>query len=157
MRLDEVLIKPGTFAGIRLHNKTEDAIIKYIKDHDIPNATKHEDIHVTLLYSKKHLPKYKAQGTIKELAFPNKFTIFKSSPSDGSKPKNCLVLLLDSKFLHDRYAKLTKQHKPTSDFDTYSPHITFSYDAGDLDLSQLPKFNTDIELIKEYKEMLHDN
>lgn len=156
MRLNEVVIKPGTYAGIRLHNKTEQAILQFIKEHKIPNSTPKDDIHITLLYSKKHLPDYKPAGTIKELAFPTKFTIFRTTPSDGSKPKNCLVLLLDSKYLHKRYSTLMKEHQATSDFDTYSPHITFSYDAGDLDLSRLDEFNGDIELIKEYKETLHD-
>lgn len=156
MRLHEVVIKPGTFAGIKLHKQAEKAILQFIKKHKIPNATPVDDIHITLLYSKKHLPQYKPAGAINELAFPNKFTIFKSTPSDGSKSKNCLVLLLDSKFLHDRYSKLMKQHEATSDFDSYNPHITFSYDAGDLDISSPKTFCGDIELITEYKETLHN-
>lgn len=156
MKLSEVVAKPGTFAGIRLHQKTERAILTYIKKHKIPNATPKDDIHITLLYSKKHLPDYKPAGTIEELAFPNKFTFFKTTPSDGSKSKNCLVLLLDSKFLHKRYSTLMKEYEATSDFDSYSPHITFSYDAGDLELSSLDKFDDDVRLIQEYKETLHD-
>lgn len=158
MKLSEItedIVKKGTFAGIRLHKKTEEAILNHIKKHNIINPTPRDDIHVTLLYSKKHLPDYKPLGTIDEMATPNKFTIFESTPDDGSKSKNCLVLLLDSSYLHKRYSKLMKEHKATSDFNTYKPHITFSYDVDDMDVNEIPKFTEAIHLIKEYKQTLH--
>jgi len=155
IEITEDAVKLGTFAGIRLHEKTEEAILHHIRKHKIINATPKEDIHVTLLYSKKHLPNYKPLGSIDEMAVPNRFEIFKSTPDDGTKSKNCLVLLLDSSYLHKRYSKLMKEHKATSDFKTYNPHITFSYDVGDIDTNDVPKFTETIHLIKEYKEALH--
>lgn len=155
IELTEEKVKRGTFAGIRLHEKTEEAILQHTKKHKIINATQKEDIHVTLLYSKKHLPDYKPLGPIDEMAVPNRFEIFKSTPDDGTKSKNCLVLLLDSGYLHKRYSKLMKEHKATSDFDTYNPHVTFSYDIGDMDVDSIPKFTEAVHLIREYKETLH--
>lgn len=157
MKLMEITKKPGTFAGIRFDQQTNKAIHSYNKTNNIQNPIHPRDMHITLLYSKKHLPNYTPAGKISELAEPFKFTIFKSNPDDGSDPKNCLVLLVKSKFLHDRFDFLMDEHKASYDFDEYTPHITFSYDAGNVDVKQLPKFENDIQLTSEYTEELTDD
>lgn len=154
MRLHEIATKGGTFVAVRIHNKNEQAILRFIKEQNIPNAIPQDDIHITLVYSKKHLPTYQTVGAISEIATPKKFTKFTSNPGDGTDKKQCLVLLVNSDFLHDRQAELVSDYGATSDFDSYSPHITFSYDVGDFDVTQLGDFDGDIDLVEEYHERL---
>jgi len=52
----------GSYAAIRFNKDTIDGIKKYIKENDIPNHTKFDKMHTTLLYSRKYLPEYKPAG-----------------------------------------------------------------------------------------------
>ena len=55
--------------------------------------------------------------------------------------KNCLVTVLKSKDLTAHHETIMDKYGATYDFDTYIPHITLSYDIGDLDAKnyKLPK------------------
>jgi hypothetical protein len=153
MKLMEIVKLPGTFAGVRFDEQTMDAIEKYIKDNNIPNPIPRNELHITLLYSKKHLPNYKPLGIVDEKATPDKLTVFKTSDKDKDDT-NCLVLLVKCPFLTKRFDTLMDEHKATYDFDEYLPHTTLSYDIGDYDYSKAEQFPSDLHIIKEYKETL---
>jgi len=146
----------GTYAGVRFSDKTKDAVKKYMKDNKIPNPLRTEKMHSTLLYSRKYCPDYEPAGEMEEtlIGKSDSFESWESQPDDDGNTSNCLVLKYTCDGLKDRHESLMKEHGATFDFDDYTPHITFSYDVGDLDPKKLPKFEEDIEIVEEYGEDL---
>jgi hypothetical protein len=149
--------KQGTYAGVRFSKKTISDIKKFIKDNDISNPVKTEKLHTTLLYSRKHLPDYEPASEFEEFLIgkPTKFEKWPSQPDDDGNVAMCLVLKFDCEDLVKRHEFLMKQHGGTYDFDEYKPHITFSYDVGNLQCKNLPKFVENIEIVEEYGEDLN--
>lgn len=92
----------------------------------VPNPIKREEIHVTLLYSRKYLPDYEPATSTDMWAYPKGYHIF-----EGRNGKKILVLLLDSEDAVNRHQVLMKQHESTYDFPEYKPYITLSYDIED--------------------------
>lgn len=144
-------IIPGVFIGIKLSEKLLDDIEQFIKDQRVSNPVARDDIHITLIYSKKSFPidEWEQPKTIKEYAKPIKFDFL-------GENNNNLVVLLDSTFLTERNAQIVKQYGATSDYTKYLPHITLSYDciSHNLDFAQFP---TNIELVQEYATPLDDD
>jgi len=51
--------------------------------------------------------------------------------------------------------ELKKEHGATHDFDSFKPHVTLSYNIGDLDISTLnPSDIGDINIVSEFGEDL---
>ncbi len=146
----------GTYAGVKFSDKTKKSIEGYIKDNDIPNPLSTDKMHSTLLYSRKFCPKYTPLGEMEEALIGNAdaFESWESQPDDDGNKSNCLVLKYNCDALKDRHESLMDEHGATFDYDDFTPHITFSYDAGDLDPKKLPKFEEEIEIVEEYGEDL---
>ncbi len=144
--------KPGTYAGVKFSDDTIAALEKYTKDNKIPNALPADKYHTTLLYSRKHLPNYKPEGDYKTpmTGSPTGFEIWPNYDSS----KNCLVLSYSCPQLYQRHHKLMNQHGATYDFDEYKPHVTLSYDVGNLKVDKLPTFEDSLEITSEYDEEL---
>jgi len=160
MKVTDIIEKKetkGTYAGVKLSDKTNKAIGKFIEDNNIPNAIKPEKLHTTLLYSRKYLPDYKARGELEEtmVGKPIGFEKWPSQPDDDGKVAMCLVLKYNCPDLVDRHKDLMKEHGATYDFDEYKPHVTFSYDVGSMQCKDLPKFEEDIVVVEEYVEDLN--
>lgn len=158
MRLDEVATNKGTYAGVKFSDDTSKLIKQYLDDNKIPNAISPNKLHTTLLYSRKHLPDYKAIGTYPKplIGTPGNFDVWKSNNEDGSST-NCLVVEFDCPELSKRHDELMDEHKATYDFPDYKTHITLSYDIGDMDIKDLPSFIDTvptIKICKEYQEQL---
>lgn len=146
----------GTFAGIRLSQKTVNEIKRYQIDNDVQNPTQSHKLHITLLYSKKPCPGYRPFGTYNP---PIKGTyealkIFESKPDESGNTANCLVMVVDCPELIERQRYLVEKHGATFDFDEYIPHVTLSYDAGDVLVESLPEFAYPIMLTYEYQEKI---
>lgn len=137
----------GTYAGVRFTEESKDYLMSLIEQFEIPNPVEKDDIHCTLLYSKKYLPDYKPQGKIAESAHPLKLEIFENDT-------NVLVLRLDSDFLQSRHEYLMKEHDAEYSHDEYKPHITLSLDVGDLDITKLKFTPEQLEIVEEYSEDL---
>ena len=147
----------GTYAAVHFSEDTKDAIVEYIKENDIPNATPTAELHTTLLYSRKYCPDYTPQGKIDFIGKPGAFDVWEGQPDkDGHKP-NCLVMEFECAKLNARHKELMDEHDATFDYPEYKTHITFSYDIGDMDIKDLPKFTDKIEIVKEYGEDLDLN
>ena len=129
----------GTYLKVNLDKDSVERIKKFFEECDLPNPIPLEKLHVTVVYSRKPLPKLQANPSAVYIAKPVSFAIWKS-PANRGKPKdtNGLVLKLDSPILVERHKYVVREFGATVDFDTYIPHITFSYDVGDLDLAELP-------------------
>ena len=155
MKIQEVEGKKGTYAGVKFSDDTVDALIAYCRDNMITNALGAKDFHSTLLYSRKHLPDYEPAGELPEpyIGTPKEFDVWPSPPNAfKEKETNCLILKYDCEELVDRFNFLMDEHDATFDYDEYTPHVTLSYDAGDLDASTLPAFTGQLEIVSEYEE-----
>lgn len=146
----------GTYAGVRFDDDTNDSIKKYIEDNDIPNGISPKDFHTTLLYSRKFLPDYEPEGVYSQpmIGKPVGFEKWSTQPDDNGKVSACLVLRYDCDQLTSRHEALMQEHEATYDYPEYKPHITLSYDIGSLQVKDLPKFDSELKIVKEYSEEL---
>lgn len=160
MKLTEIKKTPnGSYAAVKLDKSTTDSVLDYIKENNIPNGLRADKMHATLLYSRKHLPDYTPAGKMEKpfVGTFSGFEIFESSSDDSEEKTNCLVLRFICESLSKRHKYLMKEHGATYDYDEYKPHITLSYDVGDVDPDQLPSFNKDIIITEEFGEDLDDS
>lgn len=159
MTLDEVNPKKGTYAAVRLSKASTDALSEWANANNIPDVLASKKMHVTLLYSRKHCPNYVPAGMI-DPAWSAKVKdkdVFLTRPTDGSPAKRCLVLKLDCLPLFNRHLELMNEHSAVYDFPLYTPHVSISYDIGDLDIWSLTEFEGELEIIEEYGEDLDLN
>lgn len=157
--LKEALKTKGTYAGIRFSENTKNSIEAYMRETRIPNMLDKEKLHSTLLYSRKHCPDYQPNEKLSLTGKPDGFVVWNTQAPEGSDrdTTRCLVLKYECPELVDRHFQLRHEHGATHDFPDYTPHITLSYDIGDMDVDQLPdisKFLSQIELAHEYQEDL---
>lgn len=156
MKLYEVAARRGTYAGVNFDDDTVNRLIEYVQYNNLANPVPKDKFHTTLLYSRKHLPHYEPPGKINPawVGKPTELKVWKSQPPD---PTNCLVLLYECDDLIDRHEYLMKEHGATFDYDEYRPHITLSYDIGDMDVKQLSPIDEigDITIVREYGEELN--
>lgn len=149
----------GTYAAVLFEDSEEKVL--YLKKIGIPNVN--EDLHCTLIYSRKHCPNYEpmnmTDGEFYEeaIAYPDHLEIFKDKQG-----KNCLVLVLRSGWIVKRHKDITKEHNATHDYNEFIPHVTLSYDVEDFDFKsiedQLIKSDEFYKFVinKEYKEDLNE-
>lgn len=142
-------LEKGTYAAVLPSNDDKQLLAAFVVKHDLTND---DPLHCTLLYSKKYLPNFNANPALLHKARIIKFEVWPKKDSN----ENYLVVLLDCESLQNRYNALMSEHKATSDYDEYTPHITLAceakpFDAKDYDLNELPKI---IILTNEYKEDL---
>lgn len=148
----------GTYAGVKYSPESVEALQKFMKHHKIPNPIAPNKIHTTLLYSRKYLPNYKPQGMLK---YPLKarfkeYVVWKTSPPDPKQePWNCLVMKIDCPELEKLHKKYMEEHDAEYDYDEYHPHITLSYNIGNLDVTHLPPFDGHLDIVEEYGENLN--
>lgn len=152
----------GTYAGVHFDYDTKKRIQKYMKDNKIPNDLPLHKLHNTLIYSRKYLPKFKAQGRLDppwtgEIV---ELDIFTGQPDEDGKKAKCLVLKFECAECTDRHHEIMDEHGATFDYDEYTPHVTLSYDMEDLeikDLSDPKKAIGDLKIVEEYQEDLNLN
>jgi len=159
MKLKEILEmkteqEAGTYAGVTFAPTTITAFKNFIKKYKIPNATPIEKLHTTLLYSRKPLPNYKPETHINPpyVGTPENFEIWKTRDTES----NCLILKYNCPGLIKRHNALMKEHEATFDFKDYIPHVTLSYNIGDMTLEDFGKPSElgDIIINKEYSTVL---
>lgn len=156
MKLKELIEKnekkssKGTYAAYRFNKKDLNKLYKWAKKNKIPNILPIKDMHTTLLYSRKHCPKYDPLGTLDS---PISAIIESVEVWKGQDGKDSLVVLLKSPAMSARHKHLMDTLDATYDYDEYKPHITISYDVGKrYDPKKLTKIQDDISKIKAIKE-----
>lgn len=141
----------GVYVGVKYDTDSVKKLKALIKQLKIPNEVPSSKIHTTIIYSRKYVPDIKTYDTILDIvAIPKKFTVF-----DTQDNKRALVIELDCEYLVDRHNAIMEEYGTTYDFEKYIPHITLSYDIGDLEF--IYDFNENpIELVltSEYTEKL---
>ena len=163
MKLNEIRIaedvdSKGTYAGVRFSEDTVNRIKSFIGNNEIPEPIPDDKMHSTVLYSRKHLPNYEAAGDYETPleGTPTEFDLWESQPDEDGVKSNCLVLQYDCDPLLERHQSLMDEHGATFDFEEYKPHVTLSYNVGDLDLSNLnPSDVGPINVVSEYQEDLN--
>lgn len=161
MKLRELMeaMNKGTYAGVYFDEDTKKAVQQYIEDNNIPKPVNVDKLHTTLLYSRKFLPDYIPGGMYKQplVGTPTELVVWKTQGDEGKEPANCLVMKYDCPELVERHKSLMKEHGATFDYPEYTPHITLSYDIGDIDVDSLSNIKDAIKtigIVEEYGEDL---
>lgn len=146
----------GTYAGVKFSTETNKNFHEYTQSYKIPNRLRPDKLHATILYSRKFLPDFKPLGTLESFWYgsPTSWQIWQTRLHPEQPTTNCLVLLFECVELHARHIHLMEEHEAQHDFSSYNPHVTLSYDVGELDVSKIPLPNFWIEMIEEYAEDL---
>lgn len=140
----------GIYVGVKYSDESVKALKKIIKELKLPNEVPSSKIHTTIIYSRKYVPNIEINDVIENTtAKPKKLIVFNTQEN-----KRALVVELDCGYLLDRHNQIMQEYKTTYDYDTYTPHITLSYDIGDLEFNYEFDDNLSLELVKEYKEDL---
>jgi hypothetical protein len=148
----------GTYAAVKLSKNSTRALKEYIEQNNIPNPLRSDKMHITLLFSRRYCPNYEPRGRIDPpiLAKAKNWDVFMTRPPEG-EPTRCLVLKIKSPELFQRHLDLMNEHNATYDFLLYQPHVSLSYDIGDLDVFALPPYEGPLEIVEEYGEDLDLN
>lgn len=163
MKVKNILVetkKEGLYAAVKFSDDTIERIQKFAKVANIPNLLQATDFHSTLAYSRKPVKSFSPIEELDEVGTPTGFDIWESPPNAFKPEKTyCLVLTYDSDYMHRRFNEIMAMGA-TYDYDSYKPHMTFSYDVGpEFDLKKLPNIK-DLGLLNitsEYKEVLDLN
>ena len=148
MRLFEFHETNGLFACVNFSDDTVAALTEYQKANNVQNPLE-DDFHSTVVYHTKPLPKFQALG---DIDWQGKFTgldIFNHDEDGG----NCLVIKFSCPELEQRWKDCCDMGAEW-DYDEFRPHITLSYDAGDIDLDSFPPFEGPINMVKEVSSPL---
>lgn len=141
----------GTYAGYKYDKDDVKKLRQWAKDKGIPNRIPSNNIHTTLLYSKKKCPDYEPLGSLK-----NPIVAKLGKPEvwdDHNNGTKALVIKLDAPDMVKRHKELMKQHDATYDYPTYKPHISLSYDVGeDFDLDKLSDMQDNVKELKAVEE-----
>lgn len=141
--------KKGTYSGGKFTKFLNEGLISFSKQNNIPNIN--NEPHVTILFSRKHLPNYKGAGKVSYKASVKDFHVFEGETK-------VLVLTLESPDLVNRHNELMTEHEATYDFPEYIPHVTLSYDLGDYNIDNLnieDLDDLDFTITEEYQEDLN--
>ena len=149
----------GTYAGVHFSPSTIANIEQYIKNNKIPNPVRSGKLHTTVLYSRKHLPNYEPYGDYDNplIGTPVELKVWNTQPDNNGNTSRCLVLTYKCDELSKRHDDLMSEHGATWDFPDYTPHITLSYNIGDMELEDFSDISDigDIEIAHEYHEPLN--
>jgi hypothetical protein len=147
----------GTYSGVRFNEDTVNNIRTFIEEEEIPNGVPDNKLHSTILYSRKHCPNYEPRGDLDEplVGTPTEFDVWQSQPDEDGNKSNCLIMKYDCDGLVERHKQLMDEHDATFDYDKFRPHVTLSYDIGDMNIDNLdPSKIGDLNIVKEYGEDL---
>ena len=150
MRLFDITsTEKGSYAAVKFDPTTVKALEAYQYDNQIPVPLAADEFHSTVMFSQKYVPEFKTLGAIPE--WQGMFTQWDIFPSDDEQ---ALVLKFECHELTERFQEIMDEYDATWDHDDFHPHITLSYNVGDLDISKLPKYDGPIIIIEEYNNDL---
>lgn len=142
LKFDEVA--EGLYVAAKYSEFSLDKIEDLQRQLKVPNPVPREKIHSTICYSRVKIPYNVSSGSF-EVATKGHLEVW----DHGSSP--VLVFVLDSEYLRCRHM-YAKALGATHDFPDYTPHITLSYNVGELKYSG--EYSVPVILDREYKEPL---
>ena len=132
-------VKNATLYG---HRKVENAaeIIKWAKAQGFDTTQVPSDMHVTIAYSTKAVdwPEQDDDGIV--IRNPSGRAV------KAMGDKGAVALTFKSATLSRRHEELCKVHGCSWDFEDYTPHVTLTWQAGDMDLDVLKAYDGEIHL-----------
>lgn len=143
----------GVYVAVTYNQSAQDDLLDFIKEYNIPSTLKAEDFHTTLIYSRKYADIKDLEDNMEDseiVAYPKELHVFETFDK-----KRALVIKLDCSYLEERHKYLMKKYNLTYDYDEYIPHITLSYDIGNMELPKNVKFPKFFRINSEYKEDLN--
>lgn len=142
----------GIYMATKYDDDSLSMIVNLVNQHNIPNPLAQEKIHTTIVYSRVPVPGLVATEVIDP---PEQANHIGYDVWPSQKDTNCLVMLLDSTYLHARFHHAVDDLGASYDYDEYKPHITLSYDVpSDFDVEALPILTTPLNIVQEYTEVL---
>lgn len=112
---------PGTFIGVRLSSESRAAITKWLQQNHVDEPTEPDDLHVTLIYSRKHIDHKPISYHPPIVIDPDSYKIELFGDN-----QNVLVLTFSAPLLERRERALRDRYGVTLDYDEYRPHITLT-------------------------------
>lgn len=143
----------GIYVAVKYNQTAQDDLLEFIKEYNIPSTLKAEDFHTTLIYSRKYAEINELDDNLgdKEIAaYPKELHVFETFDK-----KSALVIKLDCPYLEERHKYLMEKYNLTYDYEEYIPHITLSYDIGNMKLPENVKFPKFFRITSEYQEELN--
>lgn len=143
----------GLYVAVKYNQSAIADLMDLIKKYNIPSTLKPEDFHTTLIYSRKYAEIDGLDDDLgdKEIvAYPENLEVFETFDK-----KRALVIKLDCPYLEDRHKYLMSKYELTYDYPEYIPHITLSYDIGEMILPKNVEFPKFFRISSEYQEELN--
>lgn len=143
-KIYEATNEKGWFVGLRLTPESEDKIVQWMKENKIRNPVAKDKLHITLVLDKtrwidnERNKKYDPPIKIDKKTYELKLL---------GENKDVLVLGFENRALEYLHLYLRNKHDIQWDWDSYSPHLTLSYDGGydSTDGIALPDFDLFID------------
>ncbi|QHJ78966.1 MAG: hypothetical protein [Caudoviricetes sp.] len=139
----------GTYVAVTFSKESLDMFERLQRKLNLEKKTPTDKMHSTILFSRKKID-FPVLSDVYETASKKvQYQVFETQTG-----KRALVLLLDSEYLTHRH-NLGMSLGATYDYPEYHPHVTLSYDIGDMEVSTKP-FNlaTEPVIVAEYMEDL---
>ena len=143
----------GIYVAVKYNQSAGDDLLDFIKKYNIPSTMKSEDFHTTLIYSRKFADIKELEddlGDSEIVAEPTELHVFETFDK-----KRALVIKLDCPYLKERHKYLMQKYDLTYDYNEYIPHITLSYDIGEMEIPKDVKFPEFFRIQTEYQEDLN--
>lgn len=127
-----------------------DDLIAWAKSQGFKSTLAADDFHVTICHSRAGVEGKdieKAKGKI----------IIASKAARRIAPlgdKGAVVMFFESSILEARWKQLIEKHGASWDYDSYHPHITITYDPGDIDLAKVQPYDGPLILGPEIHQRL---
>lgn len=145
----------GIFVGAEVSPDSKLKLKDVINELNIDNPIDMRELHCTIMYTYDDPP----NGLLNE--YDNKELIYDKEIKgdiiglevfETQDSKKALVLRIDNGYLKERHEYLKSVHGLTYTHDEYKPHVTLTYDAGDVNMEDIniKKYVKKINFSKEY-------
>lgn len=126
-------------------------IIAWAREQGFRTTVPASEMHVTVAHSREPV-----DGTTVGASAPSETVTGGERSVEQLGDDGAVVLRIESQALTDRWQEY-RDAGASWDFDSYKPHITITYQAGDLDLSNVEPYRGPIHLGEEAQEALDDS
>lgn len=151
-------IKKGKTAPLYVYRSVvnADEIRSWARAQGFKSVIAPNDLHVTVIYSKVPVDWFSFGENYS--GRDGKLTVSAGGPRAVERlgDKGAVVLMFASDDLRWRNRAAVEYHGASWDYDDYTPHITLTYEAGDMDLSKVEAYTGEIVLGPEMFEDIED-
>lgn len=140
----------GLFIGLEVSQQDLEKIKNFQDKIELKNPVKAEEIHCTLFATTDNFEYVSTTPIPVEI---HNITLGKIKTQSGV---DCLVLYFDSETLKNQHDFIKDKYNVKPFYAQFIPHLTLSYDCGELDITQtnLKEYIQQLTFIKEYTQDL---